>query len=147
MSLKVPPCALLAATVLAAQGPSSPWEGRVPLGSDPLEQIRLTPPGCWKGLVLAAPPPSVGPRGRATPGATVEVWDFTFQESPRSRNFALFLRDFRSSLLQALESPPPSYGAIELGEFMASDPSQPQRLDLTRVQSLQDRYNRPPGRR
>lgn len=40
--------------------------------------------------------------------------------------------------------PPPKHQALELSEIMQNDPSTPQKLDLTKVKSMQDRFNRNP---
>lgn len=112
--------------------------------TDPLTQVRLVPPGSWEGLLLNTslrplPPPQR--RGQAT----VEVWDLAYHETPRQEAFFLYRKDLRKSLTRALAQLPSSHAAIDLGELMLSDPGHPERLDLTRVQSLQDRFNRPPG--
>jgi hypothetical protein len=44
-------------------------------------------------------------------------------------------------LSKAWELPLPSHQSLELSEIMLSDPSSPQKLDLTKVKSLQDRFN------
>jgi len=111
-----------------------------------MAQIRLVHPGCWAGLLLGAGARMPRPVKRGVAGATVEVWDLALRDSPREEAFRLYLGELRARLSRALANPPASHGFIELGELMASDPSQPQLLDLTRVQSLQNRYNRlPPG--
>ena len=113
--------------------------------SDPLTQVQLIPPGSWEGLLLhASLRPLPTPQRRAGQ-ATVEVWDLAYHETPRQEVFSLYRKDLRKSLTRALAQPPPRHGAIELGELMLSDPGHPERLDLTRVQSLQERFNRPPG--
>jgi hypothetical protein len=76
--------------------------------------------------------------------ATVEVWDLAPSELGRAVTFSLFMATFRGSLSRAWELPPPSHQAIELTELMLSDPSNPQKLDLTKVQSMQERFNRLP---
>ncbi len=112
---------------------------------DPLTRVLLVPPGCWEGLLLNTalrPPPA--PQRRAGQ-ATVEVWDLAYHETPRQEAFSLYRKDLRRSLIRVMAQPPSRHGAIELGELMLSDPAHPERLDLTRVQSLQERFNRPPG--
>jgi hypothetical protein len=74
----------------------------------------------------------------------VEVWDLAYPDPPRREAFTLYLQGLKDRLTQAFAAPPPSHGTIELGDIMQSDPSQPQRLDLTRVRSMQDRFNPPP---
>jgi hypothetical protein len=76
--------------------------------------------------------------------ATVEVWDLLPPDSPRRDSFARYLRLLQERLSKALAQPPPTNHAIELSEIMASDPSQPQNLDLTKVKSMQERFNRLP---
>jgi hypothetical protein len=71
----------------------------------------------------------------------VEVWDFALRESPRAAAFGFFLGTLRQRLSKAWELPPASHQALELSEFMLSDPSNPQKLDLTKVKSLQERFN------
>jgi hypothetical protein len=143
-------CLLLPA-LLGAQDPSGiqpPALGldlRTDLGTDPLAALQLVPPRAWDGLilgVLATPPPRQGRRGTA--GATVEVWDFALLESSRGAAFSLYLGFLRDRLNRAWALPPPGHGKIELAEFVFSDPANPQKLDLTKVKSLQDRFNRLP---
>ncbi|BDU70375.1 hypothetical protein GETHOR_24760 [Geothrix oryzae] len=138
---------LLLPLALAAQEPPAlglALDVRTELGGDPMAGIRLAPRGCWDGLLLGSPPRPLPPASRRAPEATVEVWDIALQEPPRHRAFRLFLGDFRARLNRALAIPPFSHGAIELGEFMMSDPSQPQWLDSVKVRSLQERFNRQP---
>jgi hypothetical protein len=141
-------CLLLPLTLAAQEVP--PGEGlaldlRRELGSDPTIRIHLVTSGCWDGLLLSSTSPqTVRMRQRRRAEATVEVWDLGFQESLGSRTFHLFFVDLRSRLLRAFASPPASHGAIELSQFMQSDPSSPQQTNLTTVRSLQDRYNRLP---
>ncbi len=113
--------------------------------TDPLTQVQLVAPGCWEGLQLSAARPPLPAPQRRTGQATVEVWDMAYRETPRQEAFSLYRKDLRKSLTRALAQPPSSHAAIDLGELMISDPGHPERLDLTRVQSLQERYNRPPG--
>lgn len=107
---------------------------------------QLAPPGCWE---LSAPTlrgePAPAPK-RSQGAATVEVWGVAFQESPRQTRFASFTTDLRARLSRAWAAPPPSHGSIELSELVGSDPTRPDKLDLTRVKSLQDRFNPPPRR-
>ncbi len=113
--------------------------------TDPLTRVQLVSPGCWEGLLLnAALRPLPAPQRRAGQ-ATVEVWDLAYHETPRQETFGLYERDLRKSLTRLMTQPPSSHAAIELGELMFTDPAHPERLDLTRVQSLQERFNRPPG--
>lgn len=120
----------------------SPVALRQSLGADPVAMIRLAPPGCWDSLLLSggAPRPAPSVR-RGTAEATVEVWDFALRESPREVYFGFFLGTLRQRLSKAWELPPPSHHALELSEIMLSDPSNPQVLDLTKVKSMQDRFN------
>jgi hypothetical protein len=74
----------------------------------------------------------------------VEVWDFAYRESPRREAFTLYLKTLQERLSLAFEQPPPKHQALELGEIMSSDPSHPEQLDLTKVQSMQERFNPPP---
>lgn len=136
------PC-LLFATILSAQGGDSQ---ALPtgLGTDPMALIRLTPPGCWDGLLLGVSRHPPGPARRTTAGATVEVWDLAYRESPRQETFSHYLEALRARLSQGFAAPPSSHGKIELAELVFSDPSTPQKLDLTRVKSMQERYNRLP---
>ena len=142
---------LLLTSMLASQEPLPGLELaldlRTELGTDPGMGISLVPLGCWNGMILAAPVRPLRTLQKAPAEATVEVWDFPFQESERSLTFGLYLGALRQRLSKALELPPPTHQAIELGEFMATDPSSPQKLDLTKVQSMQDRFNRPPPSR
>lgn len=144
-------CCLLPC-LLAAQGPGTGVDPGPPpgpvfstsLGTDPLAQIRLAPPGCWDGLIQSGPlrPPKAQRRG--APGATVEVWDLLPAETARSAAFAVYLENLRKRLSKALEVPPPSHGAIELSDLMQSDATNPQKLDLTKVKSMQERFNQLP---
>ncbi|HLP30341.1 MAG TPA: hypothetical protein VK150_03200 [Geothrix sp.] len=140
------PCLLAAQGpgTAAEPGPSSGSAFATTLGTDPLAQIRLTPPGCWDGLLLSGSlqPPKQGRREGS--GATVEVWDLLPVETTRSAAFAVYLESLRKRLSKALELPPPNHGTLELGDFMQSDPTQPQKLDLTKVKSMQERYNQLP---
>lgn len=110
----------------------------------PTEPIRLVAPGCWDGLILGVPAKPLKPSHRESPGATVEVWDLAYRESPRHEVFTLYLKALRERLSAAFELPPPKHQALELGEFMLSDPSHPEQLNLTKVQSMQERFNPPP---
>ena len=141
------PCLLLTSCLIAQEGTPSPrlsLDRKTALGADPMESICLTPPGCWDGLILGVATRPRKSTRRGTPGATVEVWDLALLESSRAAAFGLYLRDLRQSLSRAMRLPPPSHGNIELGELMLSDPSSPQKLDLTKVKSMQERYNRLP---
>jgi hypothetical protein len=142
---------LLLTPILASQEPLPVRELaldlRTELGIDPGMGILLTPRGCWDGLILAAPVRPLQTSRKAPAGATVEVWDFPFQESNRNLTFGLYLGALRQRLSKALELPPPKHQAIELSEIMATDPSSPQKLDITKVKSMQDRFNRPPPTR
>jgi hypothetical protein len=86
------------------------------------------------------PPKSIQRTGEAT----VEVWDLLPPPSPRCEAFDFFMAPLRDHLSKALALPPPSHQAIELNQFMLSDPSQLQKLDLTKVESMQERFNRLP---
>jgi hypothetical protein len=138
---------LLLAPLLAAQGAGGsdlPLDLRTDLGSDLVAQIRLAPSGCWNGLLLGASTPPARPKPRRPAEATVEIWDLALRESPRHEAFGLYLGALRKRLSKALELPPPSHQSIELSEFMLSDPANPQKLDLTRVESMQERFNKLP---
>lgn len=113
------------------------------LGSNPLEQIRLAPPGCWDSLVLHAAPRSQEPRLRTAGQATVEVWDLAPREA-RAQSFSLYLDTLRQRLSRGFQAPPASHGALELSELMQEGTTSPQKLDLTKVKSLQERFNQLP---
>ena len=130
--------ALLLLTPLVAQEAGSGPR----LGSNPLEQIRLAPPGCWDSLVLHAAPRAQEVRLR-TGQATVEVWDLAPRES-RAQSFSFYLDTLRQRLSRGFQAPPASHGAIELSEIMQEGTTSPQKLDLTRVKSLQERFNQLP---
>ena len=110
----------------------------------PTEQIRLVASGCWDGLILGATARPLKPSRREPAGATVEVWDLAYRESPRRETFTLYLKTLRERLSVAFELPPPKHQALELGEFVLSDPSHPEQLGLTKVRSMQERFNPPP---
>jgi hypothetical protein len=74
----------------------------------------------------------------------VEVWGLVPPETPRQAAFALSLDTLRERLSRAWLAPPPVHGAIELSEIMAASPTEPQKLDLTKVKSMQERFNRLP---
>ncbi|WLT31216.1 hypothetical protein [Geothrix sp. PMB-07] len=116
---------------------------RTELGSDSAARIQLAPHGCFEGLILGAVS-RTAPTAARTGQATVEVWDLLPPASPRREAFALYLATLRERLSRAWLAPPPSHGFIELGEFMLSDPSSPQTLDLTKVKSMQERFNQLP---
>lgn len=117
---------------------------RTHLGTDSWAQVRLAPTGYLGGLAWTpATPPARRPRKPAAE-ATVEVWDLAPPESNREARFSSYLETLRRRLSRSLDSPPPSHGNIELAELMFSDPGNPQKLDLTRVKSLQERYNHLP---
>lgn len=125
---------------LVLLGPQVQAGPPVPLGSDPLQQVRLAPPGCWDALVLG----SLRNRPAGRNGATVEVWDFISAEGDRAARFRAQQGDLRQRLLQAWAVPPPTHGQLDLADFMAVAASQPQKLDLGRAKALQDRFNRLP---
>ncbi len=139
-------CCLLLASILAAQapepgfgGPPDHWSA---LSADPVAGIQLAPPGCWAGLLLGA---AAGlPRRQLGSEATVEVWDLLPPGSPRRETFSLYLGGLRERLSRAFAQPPPKLQALELSDIMQSDPSQPQKLDLTKVKAMQERFNRLP---
>jgi hypothetical protein len=110
----------------------------------PTGLIRLVAPGCWDGLILGISSKPKKPSRREPAGATVEVWDLAYRESPRHEAFTLYLKALRERLSVAFELPPPKHQALELNEVMLSDPSHPEQLDLTKVQSMQERFNPPP---
>jgi len=116
---------------------------RTELGTSPAARIRLAP----RGRLLLGPTQTQTPvsklRQRAGE-ATVEVWDLLPLPSRRQETFDHFRVSLRERLAKSLELPPPSHQALELAEIMLSDPSNPQKLDLTRVQSMQNRFNRLP---
>jgi len=126
-----------------ATGQSFALDLRTPLDQEPTSLIHLVPTGCWDGLLLSRlHAPSPGRRDRAE--ATVEVWTLLPPSSPRQEAFGLYLNVLRERLSRAWLAPPPKLQSLELSEIMLSDPSQPQKLDLTRVKNLQDRFNRMP---
>jgi hypothetical protein len=136
---------LLLALPLGAAPPDLRLDLRTTLGTEPASAITLVPPGIWDGLFLAsrAPArPAAKRRGRAE--ATVEVSDFFLPTNARTEAFRLFAQDLRERIRRGFQAPPPSQGQIELGEFMAADPSRPDASNLGRAQSLQERYNRVP---
>jgi hypothetical protein len=139
---------LLLPVLLTAQGTEADrtlnLDLRTDLGSDPMVQIRLVPPGCWDGLLLGTVPRPLKQSRRGAPGATVEVWDLASKDSERATSFALYLEGLKQRLSKAMAAPPPSHGALELGDFMQSDSTQPQKLDLTKVKSMQERFNQLP---
>ena len=139
-------CCLLFPAFLAAQeGPVNlPLDLHTDLGTDPLARIHLAPAGCWDGLVLGAAARPARPSPRPPGGATVEVWDLAYRDLPRHEAFGFYLAGLRERLSRAFTAPPPSHGTLELSELVSSDPSNPQRLDLTKVKSMQDRFNRLP---
>ncbi len=139
---------LLVSLMVSAQDPlpirEMALDLQTDLGVDSVVKIHLVPRGCWDGLILGI---SRRPAPRATRQAgeaTVEVWDLLPPSSPRQEAFDLFLVSLRESLSKALVLPLPKNQAIELREIMASDPSNPQELDLTKVKSMQERFNRLP---
>ena len=139
-------CCLLVSLLVAqepAQLPPALLDLQTDLGSDPAAGIQVAPRGCWDGLLFGAvvrPPPR-----RPTVGeATVEVWDLLPPSRPRQEAFSLYLGSLRERLSRAFAQPPPKLQALELSEIMLSDPSNPQKLDLTKVKSMQDRFNRLP---
>lgn len=134
---------LLLSSFLVAQEPG-PLDLRANLGSDPAARIHLAPPGCWDALVLGSPSPPQEAPDRTIAGATVEVWDLAPRESPRREALAFYLEGLRDRLARSFAAPPPSHGKIELAELVFSDPSSPQKLDLTKVTSMQNRFNRLP---
>ena len=134
---------LLLTPFLAAQEAGS-LDLRTDLGTDPSAQVHLVRPGCWDGLILQAAPRPLSTVQRDQAGATVEVWDLAYRDTPRREAFGVYLQILRDRLSRAFAAPPPSHGAIELGEMVFSDPSNPQKLDLTRVKSMQDRFNPAP---
>ena len=136
----------LLATALLAAGPDLRLDLRTDLGGDPAAQIRLVPAGIWDGLLLASQPPPPQPsrlRGRAA-GATVEVADFLPPGSRRTEAFARYKLDLYQRLALAFQNPPASDAAIDLGIFMATDPTHPEQMNQSMVRSLQDRFNRVP---
>ena len=134
---------LLASCLLGGQEAPAPLFPSA-LGADPMARIQLCPPGCWDGLLLGTTVPQVRRPPRPTAGATVEVWDLALRESPREEAFSLTRGDLKRRLTRALAVPPPSHGTLELSDLMLSDVSNPQRLDLQKVKSMQERFNRLP---
>lgn len=121
--------------------------GKLELHTDlgaPITQIQLVTPGCWDGLILSLASRPVMPSRRDPPGATVEVWDLAYRESPRREVFTFYLKTLRARLSAAFELPPPKHQALELSEIVLSDPSHPEQLDLTKVRSMQERFNPAP---
>lgn len=141
------PCLLIPlalATLEPTSIPAPVVELRSDLGRDPMTRIQLAPAGCWDGLIKGVVARPVPPDRKRTAGTTVEVWDFFPATSPRQEAFGLYLDTLRERLSRAWLSPPPVHGAIELNEIMSNDPGSPQKLDLTKVKSMQERYNRLP---
>ena len=135
---------LAPALVLHGQSPAViSLDLRTALETEPAAGIQLAPRGCWDGLLLGAARPLPSPR-RGAPGATVEVWDLAYRPAAKAVTFGAYLDSLRERLSQGLAAPPPTHGEIELGEFMYSDPSRPQLLDLTKAKSMQNRFNRLP---
>ncbi len=136
---------LLLPGLLTAQEPvpatGSPMALRKSLGVMPDALIQLAPPGCWDQLILGSVFQPAPPARRGLAEATVEVWDVALRESTREAIFGFFLGTLRQRLSRAWELPPASHQALELSEIMLGDPSSPQKLDLTKVKSLQDRFN------
>lgn len=121
--------------------------GKLDLHTDlgaPTEQIRLVRAGCWDGLILGVIAKPLKPSRLEAAGATVEVWDLAYRESPRHEVFTIYLKALRERLSAAFELPPPKHQALELGDFVLSDPSHPEQLDLSKVKSMQERFNPPP---
>ncbi|MEI6472818.1 MAG: hypothetical protein WCO20_09270, partial [Holophagaceae bacterium] len=139
VSMRLLSALLLLTPLVAQEGGSGPR-----LGSDPLEQIRFAPPGCWDSLVLHAAPRSQEPRLRSPGQATVEVWDLAPRESRRTQTFSFYLDTLRERLSRGFQAPPPSHQALELSEIMQEGTTNPQKLDLTKVKSLQERFNQLP---
>lgn len=147
--MTLPDSILFLALALAAQGEPGlhldlRLDLRTALGTEPQDQIRLAPRGCWDGMVLGNRARTPGPTRRVTGEATVSVWDLLPPDGPRGETFGLYLGTLRERLSRALALPPPVHGALELSEFMGSDPGQPQKLDLQKVKSMQERFNRLP---
>lgn len=144
------PLGFLFASLLVAQAEPAfhpTLDLRTELGSDPAAQIQLAPRGCFEGLIMGVAAGVAAGAARTTGRtgqAVVEVWDLLPPASPRREAFALYLTSLRERLSKAWLAPPPSHGTIELGEIMLNDPSSPQKLDLTKVKSLQDRFNQLP---
>lgn len=133
---------LLLSSCMAAQEVGK-LELHTDLGAPPA-QIPLVTPGCWDGMILSIASKALKPSRREPTGATVEVWDFAYRESPRREVFTLYLKGLRERLSAAFELPPLKHQALELGEIMLSDPSHPEQLDLTKVRSMQERFNPAP---
>jgi hypothetical protein len=114
------------------------------LGTLPATQ--LVYPGCWDGLLLSVTAPQRKPSQRKQPGATVEVWDIAPQESPRQEVFRRFLGDLRQRLSRALAAPPASHGQTDLALLAGSVATKGDAsgVDMLIVQSMQERFNRPP---
>lgn len=132
---------------LAAQEPAPglTLDLRTDLGSDSTADLRLVQRGCWDRLILGATVRPVQPARRRAAEATVEVWDWALPEaSQREQSFGLYLDVLQQRLSRAFAVPPPKHQALELSEIMQNDPSTPQKLDLTKVKSMQDRFNRNP---
>ena len=140
-------CLLLSCCLAAQEAASIPirtLEMSTELGTDPATRIHLAPSGCWNGLILGAAVRPAPPTRRGGAEATVEVWDLLPPSSPRQEAFWLYQTTLRERLSKAWLAPPPSHGFIELGEIMQNNPSEPQKLDITKVKSMQERYNRMP---
>ena len=139
---------LLTSLIMSAQDPLPirAWalDLQTGLGSDPMVKIELAPRGCWDGLILGVSQRPAARTHQRAGEATVEVWDLLPPSSSRHEAFSLFLVSLRERLSKALAVPPPTNLAIDLREIMANDPSNPQKLDLTKVKSMQERFNRLP---
>jgi len=116
------------------------------LGRDPLSQIQLNYPGCWDGLLLGAKAPHRITSKRGQAGATVEVWDLLPPESPRQETLRLFRSDLAQRLARAFAAPPADNAQVDLAILMGCVAAQGNAagVDMTMVQSLQERYNAMP---
>lgn len=129
--------------------PAPPLNGFqiVPLRKEsPLDQtptFHLAPRG-WHDLSLRAPQPLKRPTQKGLGEATVEVWDLPLPASAKEQAFRANLDAFQQRLTQAMLTPPPQYGDLDLAHLMLSDPGQPQALELARVRSVHVRFNRLP---
>ena len=132
---------LLLAPALWAQEPGTSTLG---LGTAPID---LAPPGCRERLLLSltqgATTPKQKPKAskcrRPVPEATVEVWDFAFQETLTHETFRLFQEQLLLSIRENWRFAPPSHGRIDLAIQAGGAGS-----DMKMAQSLQQRFNRLP---
>jgi hypothetical protein len=131
-----------------AQGLSQPFTS--PFGQDSFPSLELAPTGRWEGLLLSVTEgaaatvqkPKASKRRRQVPEATVEVWDFAYQEPPAQETFRLFREQLLLSIRSNWRFAPPSHGRIDLA--IRGGGTAGMGSDMAMVQSLQQRFNRLP---